>query len=222
MPSDAPIPPFAPSRRRFLCRSGAGAAGLVAAGLALPDLARAAAGGWQAVPGTAPAPTAVAELVVTERTVPAVRETRRLTLVHAHTGERFEGPYRVGDTYIDESLAELARFMRDHRADRVHAIDPALYDLLHAVHARLDTDEPFRVLSGYRTPETNARLRKRSRGVAKFSLHMEGKAADIHLPGVGADALRREAASLGLGGVGYYPRSGFVHVDTGNVRAWRG
>ena len=230
MPSNASHP-----RRRFLRRTAGGAAGLVAAGIAAPGLARAAGASandfWQAVPGTDPGAAAVppvrppapvpAPLVAD---APAARDagTRRLHLVNAHTGERFEGAYRVRDRYIDESLVGLAHLMRDHRADREHRIDPALYDILSALHARLDTDEPFRVLSGYRTPETNARLRKRTSGVAKFSLHMEGRAADIHLPGIPTRTLQREALALAAGGVGLYSRSGFVHVDTGAVRAWGG
>ena len=228
MPSNAPS-----SRRRFLRRSAGGAAGLLAAGVAAPGLARAAGASandfWQAVPGTdpvppaaPPAPAPAASPVAAAAPAPRSTQARRLSLVHAHTGERFEGAYRVRDQYIDESLVGLAHLMRDHRADREHAIDPALYDILSALHARLPTDEPFRVLSGYRTPETNARLRKRSSGVAKFSLHMEGRAADIHLPGIPTRTLQREALALAAGGVGLYSRSGFVHVDTGAVRAWGG
>ena len=216
------------SRRGFLRRSTRGAVGALAAGAVLPGAARAVGiDGWQAVPGTdpdAPAPVAPAPPapVPAAPALEAARadDERRLSLVNAHTGERFDGVYRVRDTYIDENLVRLAHLMRDHRADEEHAIDPGLYDILHDLHARLDTDEPFRVLSGYRSPETNAKLRKRSSGVARYSLHMEGKAADVHLPGVGTEVLRREALALAAGGVGYYSRSGFVHLDTGEVRSW--
>ena len=225
MPRDPRTPT---DRRRFLRRS---AAGLLATGAAGPGLARAAGTAaedfWQAVPGTDPdAPARPAAAAPAPRVARSVappapdRDARRLRLVNAHTGERFDGAYRVRDTYIDESLAKLAHLMRDHRADREHEIDPGLYDILHDLHARLDTDVPFRVLSGYRAPETNASLRKRSSGVARYSLHMEGRAADIHLPGTATSVLRREALALRAGGVGYYSSSGFVHVDTGDVRSW--
>ncbi len=216
------------TRRAFLRRSAAGmagAAGLVAArgALALPD-------GWQAVPGTDPTGAAGS---VTARTVPMpsapigpshpaddAKGLRRLSLVNDHTGERFDSVYCVRGTYEPDRLQELRHVMRDHRAGLEHDIDPALIDLLARLHARLDTDEPFHLLSGYRSPATNARLRKRSSGVAKFSLHMEGRAADIHVPGVSTRTLREEAMALAAGGVGYYSRSGFVHVDTGQPRTW--
>ena len=238
MTSDSHLPPGArEGRRGFLRRASAGAAGLVAVS-ALAGVARAAGSAaeadfWQAVPGTEPARSVPAALPVATAApaaepapaagpTPAAEPARRLALVNAHTGERFEGAYRVRGMYIDESVAELEHLLRDHRAERAHAIDPALFDTLHALHARLGTDQPFRVLSGYRTPETNARLRRRSSGVAKFSLHMEGRAVDVHVPGLDARAVQREALALARGGVGYYARSGFVHLDTGEVRAWRG
>ena len=99
-------------------------------------------------------------------------------------------------------------------------MDRVLFDSLSRLHASLDTDEPLHLLSGYRTPETNAKLRQRSKGVAKFSLHMEGRAADIYVPGVPTRTLQQAALSMQAGGVGYYGRSGFVHIDTGNVRHW--
>jgi uncharacterized protein YcbK (DUF882 family) len=107
--------------------------------------------------------------------------------------------------------------------NREKPIDPALLDLLHELHGTLETDQPFHVISGYRAPETNAMLRERGgshTGVASKSLHMVGKAIDIRLPGVKLEHLRAAATSLRLGGVGFYPTSNFVHVDTGRVRYW--
>ena len=147
---------------------------------------------------------------------------RRLHLVNDHTRERLEITYVTRDLYIDESLESIAHLMRDHRAEEQRDMDIALLDTLFLLQQRLDVDEPLHILSGYRTPATNAALRKRSSGVARHSLHMEGKAADIHVPGIKTSDLRSAALGLHAGGVGYYRNSGFVHVDTGVVRSWRG
>ena len=221
-----PAPHGRQGRRGFLRRSAAGAVGLAAA-CALPGAARAAGAGseadfWQTVPGTDPVTPAPAAAEPARAPADAADEVRRLALVNAHTGERFEGAYRVHGNYLDESMEELSHVLRDHRVGRERPMDPALFDTLHALHARLDTDQPFRVLSGYRTPETKAKLRRRSPGVAKFSLHMQGRAVDVHVPDIDTRTVQREALALAAGGVGYYARSGFVHLDTGNVRAWRG
>lgn len=147
---------------------------------------------------------------------------RRLRLVNAHTWEKLDIVYVTHGIYIDESLHSIDHLMRDHRAGKEHEIDTALLDLLFQLQQSLGADEPVHVLSGYRTPETNAALRKRSNGVARYSLHMEGKAADIYIPGIKTPDLQSAALDIGVGGVGYYQRSGFVHVDTGAVRSWRG
>jgi len=145
---------------------------------------------------------------------------RSIRLVNAHTWEDLDIVYLTRGVLIDESLQAISQLMRDHRADKSIPIDPALIDELYMVHASLGTDEPLHILSGYRTPETNAKLRKRTRGVARFSLHMEGKAADIYVPGIKTLELQQAALALKVGGVGYYSKSGFVHVDTGDVRRW--
>jgi len=145
---------------------------------------------------------------------------RSIRLVNAHTWEDLDIVYRTRGVLIDESLDAISHLMRDHRQDKSIPIDPALVDELYMVHASLGTDQPLHILSGYRTPETNARLRKRMGHVAKYSLHMEGKAADIYVPGVKTLALQQAALALEIGGVGYYSKSGFVHVDTGRVRHW--
>ena len=146
--------------------------------------------------------------------------TRSLSFVHTHTHETMSIVYRVGGEYVSSSLARLQQYLRDHYPGAEHPIDPGLCDLLHAVSTSAGQPGAFHVISAYRSPETNARLRTRSGGVASHSLHMEGKAIDIRLPGLPLRELREHARSLARGGVGFYPGSDFVHVDTGRVRAW--
>jgi uncharacterized protein YcbK (DUF882 family) len=125
--------------------------------------------------------------------------------------------------YQPDALKEINHILRDFRVNAVKPIDPKLLDLLHELGGTLETDQPFHIISGYRSPHTNTLLRERGgvgTGVASRSLHMEGKAIDIRIPGVKLDHLRGAARSLKLGGVGFYPSSNFVHVDTGRVRYW--
>ena len=148
---------------------------------------------------------------------------RRLALVHTHTRERVNLTYAVGDRYVPEALATLDRFLRDHYSGDVGRIDAQLFDQLHRVRRELGAGDevPFEIISGYRAPATNARLREtRGGGVARHSLHMEGRALDIRLPAVPLADLRDAALSLRTGGVGFYAREQFVHIDTGRVRAW--
>lgn len=145
---------------------------------------------------------------------------RRLRILNDRTGESLDIVYALRGMYIDESLARINHLMRDHRAGRSRVMDPKLIDDLVRLHASLGVAEPLHLLSGYRTPETNARLRRRSKNVAKYSLHMEGRAADIYVPGVPTRELQRAALAMRAGGVGYYARSAFVHIDTGDVRHW--
>lgn len=145
---------------------------------------------------------------------------RRLAFVHTHTGETLDLVYAGAKGYQADSLVKVNEFLRDFRTSDVHAIDPKLLDLLHSLSRSVRTTEPFHVISGYRSPRTNQTLRAHSTGVAKYSLHMEGKAIDIRLPGVALTDVRDRARRLARGGVGYYPGSDFVHVDTGRVRAW--
>jgi uncharacterized protein YcbK (DUF882 family) len=178
------------TRRRFLHR----AAGLAAAG-ALPAVAtpsRAAVGG-----------------------------ERSLTMFHTHTRERVDLVYAVGERYLPESLGALNRFLRDHYSGEVGRIDPQVFDLLHRARQALGTSAVFEVISGYRCAVTNSHLRgTRGGGVARNSLHVEGRAIDVRLAGVPLAELRDAALALRAGGVGYYPREQFVHVDTGRVRSW--
>jgi uncharacterized protein YcbK (DUF882 family) len=149
--------------------------------------------------------------------------TRALSFLHTHTGERLKVEYCCGGKYQPDALKEINRLLRDFRANEIKPIDPKLLDLLHELGGTLETDRPFHVISGYRSPNTNRMLQSRGgahSGVASGSLHQVGKAIDIRLPGMKLDQLRGAARSLKLGGVGYYPSSNFVHVDTGRVRYW--
>jgi uncharacterized protein YcbK (DUF882 family) len=153
----------------------------------------------------------------------ARRRERALSFFNTHTGERLRTVYCCDGEYQPEALARIDHILRDFRQNEVRPIDPDLLDLLHELGGTLETDQPFHVISGYRSPATNALLRERGgahTGVASSSLHMVGKAIDLRIPGVRLDELRRAARSLKLGGVGYYPASNFVHVDTGRVRFW--
>lgn len=146
---------------------------------------------------------------------------KTLSLHHLHTNERINVTYRVGDHYQRSALKRLNHFLRDFRTGDVTAIDPQLFDLLHDVKQRLGHDDgTFEIISGYRSPRTNSMLRRASSGVAKKSLHMSGKAIDVRLKETSTRNIRDAAVSLSRGGVGFYPRSDFVHLDTGRVRRW--
>jgi uncharacterized protein YcbK (DUF882 family) len=183
-----------PSRRHFLHRSLRQAAGLA---------------------GAAGAPA----LLLHARAAAAA--PRSISLVHTHTHESIDVCYARGEQYDAPALTSLNRFLRDHYSGEVGHIDPALHDLLHRLHQTVGSTEPYQVISGYRAPATNARLKAtRGGGVATRSLHMTGQAIDVRLPGTALSDLRDAALSLQSGGVGYYPGSQFVHLDTGRVRRW--
>lgn len=145
---------------------------------------------------------------------------KRLAFYNLHTGERLETAFWTRDGLIPDALAEISHLLRDHRTNEVKAIDPKLLGLLYVLRQKAGTRQPFNVISGYRSPQTNAALRAHSTGVATQSLHMKGRAIDIAVPGYRLDRLRQLALSLRAGGVGYYPNPGFLHVDTGAVRQW--
>jgi uncharacterized protein YcbK (DUF882 family) len=147
-------------------------------------------------------------------------ETRSLAMYNPHTGESINLVYCENGYYVPGALEEINYFFRDFRANLIKPIDPRLLDLLHAIHQTSDGTKPFNLVSGYRSPQTNAMLAARLEGVARHSMHIEGKAADINLPGRQLSILERIALAMRFGGVGYYPQSGFVHVDTGRVRHW--
>ncbi|MBU0799400.1 MAG: DUF882 domain-containing protein [Alphaproteobacteria bacterium] len=138
-----------------------------------------------------------------------------------HTGESFNGTYRVGNKYLPDAFKRINIVLRDFRRNEVYPIDPRVIDILYMVRAKTGSQGgTFEVLSGYRSPKTNAMLRKASGGVAKNSLHLTGQAIDIRMDGINTRKLNEVAKSLDAGGVGYYPRSNFVHLDTGRVRHW--
>lgn len=145
---------------------------------------------------------------------------RSLAFYNLHTGESLKTVYWADGRYLEQGLCEITHLMRDFRANLARAIEPRLLDLLYVLHQQLDTNAPFDLISGYRSPITNTLLHAHSEGVAMHSLHMYGMAADIRVPGRRLGAVRGAAIGLGGGGVGYYPRSDFVHVDVGRVRYW--
>lgn len=145
---------------------------------------------------------------------------RALALHNLHTQETVRATYWADGAWQADGLREINHVLRDFRTGDVTEIDPGLLDLMHRLATLVGADAPFDVYSGYRSPRTNARLAGQNSGVATKSLHMQGKAADLRIPGVALSSVRRAAISLQGGGVGYYPRSGFIHVDTGRVRFW--
>lgn len=197
MSNDNPVSTYKLQRRQFLRKSAQAAAIIGAGSITSPALASAL-------------------------TAPYYGPDHKLRLVNAHTWEKLDIVFWSEGLHIDQSMQEISHLMRDHRADETISMDYQLIDDLYTLYNLLGTTERIHVLSGYRTKATNAKLRSRSSGVAKYSLHMEGRALDINVPGKTAKQIREAAMSMGSGGVGYYPSSGFVHIDTGNVRAWRG
>lgn len=156
----------------------------------------------------------------TEVFAKAFTETRELSFFNLHTGEKLTIPFCPHRPCPPSVLSKVNHLLRDYRADKVHPIDPALLDLLHAVSTVSESRGAFQVISGYRAPETNAMLHQTSSGVASQSLHVQGRAIDVRLSDVKTRDLRRVAMALKSGGVGYYPESDFVHLDTGRVRVW--
>lgn len=147
-------------------------------------------------------------------------DIRRLKMHSGRTGERIDTIYWIEGEYIPEAMKEISVFMRDWRSDEVVRFDNRTVDILAASHRLLDTDASYLLLSGYRSPKTNAMLRSRSRSVARNSLHMKGQATDIRLEGRSVSQISRAAMSCSAGGVGKYSRSNFVHLDCGDVRVW--
>lgn len=165
----------------------------VASSLALPALARAAV---------------------------AAPHERSLRFYNTHTGETLRTMFWAEGQFIPEALQDINHLLRDHRNDTVGAIDPELMLLLDRVSSQFSNHEVIHVISGYRSPETNRMLAETSGGVAKHSMHIEGKAIDVRIPGRELERLHKAALALKSGGVGYYPTSQFVHMDTGRVRHW--
>ena len=149
-------------------------------------------------------------------------DIRRLRLYSGRTGESLDAVYWIEGEYITPVLKEINYFMRDWRNDKAVKMDPRNFDIMAASHRLMDVNEPYMLLSGYRSPETNAMLRSKSSGVARNSLHMQGLAADLRLKSRSVKQLSAAAASCGAGGVGKYSRSNIVHMDCGTVRVWGG
>jgi uncharacterized protein YcbK (DUF882 family) len=167
------------------------------------------------------AAVAVAGWPLAGRARAAASDSRRLLLAHTHTGEHVDLVYADGAQHRPDALDALNRFLRDHYSGAVGVIDPSLLDLVWDVQQTLGHRGEVQIISGYRSPQTNERLRtSRGGGVARHSLHMDGRAVDVRLPGVPLAELRDAARALQAGGVGYYADENFVHLDTGRVRTW--
>jgi uncharacterized protein YcbK (DUF882 family) len=172
--------------------------------------------------GAAAATASIATPAVVRAQGFASGTVRRASLHNLHTGDTFDEVFYADGAYVPGALAEAMRVLRDWRNGEEHPMDPRLFDALHAVSVRLETDRPFQVISGYRSPQTNAMLHARSSGVAERSQHVLGKACDVRIEGVELRHLRAAALDVAAGGVGYYPVSNFVHVDVARVRRWTG
>lgn len=206
------------SRRRFL---GASAGSGLALALGLP-LARA-----DGLPATVSTGAALTDPVrgavsASSRFAAGQGVARWVELFNTHTAETLRVAYRSATGFVPAALERLQWVLRDHRANESAPMDPQLFDQLAALAAAAGVEPRYQIISGYRSPLTNARLASAGRGVATRSLHMQGKAIDVRLHGVPCGALRDLALSAAQGGVGYYPKSDFVHLDTGRVRAWAG
>jgi uncharacterized protein YcbK (DUF882 family) len=145
---------------------------------------------------------------------------RSLAFRNLHTGESLRATYWAEGSYLKEELNDVNQVLRDHRSGEVYPMDPKLLDLLYVLQQATGVNGAFHIISGYRSPQSNQKLRAKSNGVAKRSLHMQGRAVDVRLPGCELKHLRDAALSLKAGGVGYYAKSDFIHVDTGRVRRW--
>jgi len=150
----------------------------------------------------------------------AVPSVRKVFLANPHTGDAFHDAYWEEGDYIPDALERIDLLMRDYHNDQVKHIDPELIDLLAQLRTRLGIAQPIQVMSGYRSPQTNAAARRRNRHVARNSYHMQGKAVDIRIPGFNLAKLRRAAIDMRAGGVGTYPRASFLHLDVGPRRVW--
>jgi uncharacterized protein YcbK (DUF882 family) len=152
----------------------------------------------------------------------AGQAARSVAFTNLHTGESLSATYWEAGAYVPDALQALNHILRDHRTGEVHEIAPGLFDLVAALRERVETSAVVQVISGYRSPATNASLHARSDGVATHSLHMRGQATDLRIAGVELGRLRDAAWALQGGGVGFYPASQFVHVDVGRIRHWQG
>jgi uncharacterized protein YcbK (DUF882 family) len=207
------------ARRRLVTGMGALSAAAVAAATAPMLLDR------KTGPAAGSAPQAIQPrpLTLPRDLAPTVaRDVRRVAVHNLHTGERLDAVYYENGGYVSDALSEAMRVLRDWRNGAEHFMDPRLFDVMHGVQQRLGVDAPFQIISGYRSPQTNAILHARSSQVATHSQHTLGKAVDVRIQGVALEHLHKAALSLAAGGVGFYPVSNFVHMDVGRVRHWAG
>lgn len=147
-------------------------------------------------------------------------QTKELAFYNLHTGESLKAIFAENGRYVPSAMAALSHVLRDYRTGDVYPMDPLLFEQLHSLQALVGKSSAFHVISGYRSPKTNQMLHTNSDGVASRSLHLEGRAIDIRLPGKDLSLLHAAALSMRAGGVGYYPSSDFIHLDTGRVRCW--
>jgi uncharacterized protein YcbK (DUF882 family) len=152
----------------------------------------------------------------------ASKTSRQISLLNLHTGEKLNAEYMQDGQYVKSAMHAISVLLRDHYNNKTHQIDPRLLDLAVALHRRFGSSQQFQVVCGYRSPETNAMMHEESSGVAVHSMHIEGKAIDLRLPGTRLGSLRKNAVAMKMGGVGFYPEDDFVHIDTGAVRRWVG
>jgi uncharacterized protein YcbK (DUF882 family) len=143
-----------------------------------------------------------------------------LSFYNIHTGESLKTCYRANGKLIQRALMRINHILRDYRTGEIKPVDPNLLDLLHCIVVEITPHSPISIISGYRSPRTNAALRRITTGVSRNSLHMQGRAIDIRIPGYRTEALHRLAVAMKSGGVGYYPDSNFVHLDTGPIKTW--
>jgi uncharacterized protein YcbK (DUF882 family) len=148
------------------------------------------------------------------------QKEKTLAFYNTHTQEKLQVDFFRNGKYDTAALTKINYILRDHRSNEIKAIDFQLLELLHAISSKTKSQTPLHVISGYRSPATNKSLRKKSKGVASKSMHMLGKAIDFRIPGFSTRNLRNVARKMKGGGVGYYQKSDFVHVDTGRVRYW--
>ena len=153
---------------------------------------------------------------ISKRITPA----KSIHLVHTQTGDKLKLTYFEKGRYVKDALHEINYLLRDYHSNHVHPMDTALIDQLFDLKQTLGVNQPIQVVSAYRTPETNAALRRNTSGVAEHSYHMQGRAIDIRIEGMQAHTIKKAALSMAKGGVGYYPESNFVHLDTGDIRTW--
>lgn len=173
-----------------------------------------------AIASTSIAPAAFANSAMGMDKASAIDFDKKLSLYNIHTGESVNTFFKQAGQFDDQGLAELDHLLRDHRSGESTLITRTLFEDIHTLQQMFKPSQAIEIISGYRSPKTNERLRAMGHNVAKRSLHMQGKAVDIRIPGASLKQVRQAALALKSGGVGYYPKSGFIHLDVGRVRQW--